>query len=92
MTNYIDREKVYAAIDLEREYQEIKWNPDNTSSGGKHEVGSYILFMEDYLQEARSKISRKGDPEASYEALDVLRKVVALGVACMEQHGVVFRT
>lgn len=78
------REEVYAVLDGEREYQG-KW--DNAPSEGLHEVGAFICFMQDYLDEARHQISRGSDPEASLAALHTLRKVTAMGVACMEQHG-----
>jgi len=78
------REEVYAAIDGEREYQ-CKW--ETSDSKGLHEVGAFILFMEDYLHEARHQLSRAADPEASQAALSTPRKVIALDVACMEQHG-----
>jgi len=85
------RTEIFAAIEGERLYQDSRWNPETTSSGGKHDLGAWILFMEDYLQEARSQISRGADPAASDLALHTLRKVVTMGVAAMEQHGVRFR-
>ncbi len=81
------RQEVYYAIDTERNYQDSKWNKDTTSSGGFHEVAAWILFMEEYLNEARVAVSRGSDPEASIKALNSIRKVAALAVACMEQKG-----
>lgn len=81
------RKQVYAAIDTERDYQDSKWNAATTPSAGQHEVGAFILFMEEYLSYARKEISTKADPEAAQEALKAIRKVIALGVSCMEQHG-----
>ncbi len=91
------RADVYKAIDGERAYQD-KW--EDADSRGKHETGAFILFMEHYLQEARrleSTLENGGNgvpashhlgrdvrPEGS---LDFVRKVTALGVACMEQNG-----
>jgi hypothetical protein len=88
------RADVYKAIDGEREYQQ-KW--EDAESKGIHETGAFILFMEHYLQEARrleSTLENGGNgrriddglpgPEGS---LDFVRKVTALGVACMEQNG-----
>lgn len=85
------REAVYAAIDSERDYQDRRWNPETTSSGGLHEVGAYLLFMQDYLDEARHQISRGADPEASRLALNTIRKITTLGVVCMEEHGAPMR-
>lgn len=72
------RPEVYERIDGERSYQNEKWPPDN------HDVGSWIALMEDYLHEAKRAVNND-------EALDSLRKVVTLGVACFEQHGVPHR-
>ncbi len=87
------RREVYAAIDGERAYQ-TKW--DTTESQGLHEPAAFILFMEHYLAHARMLEStiengnngtdREGKPTGE-GSLDFVRKVTALGVACMEQHG-----
>ncbi len=87
------RAEVYEAIDGEREYQK-KW--DTAESSGKHETGAFILFMEYYLQEARRLESILEDGGNSLKqkslgaegSLDFVRKVTALGVACMEQNGI----
>ncbi len=78
------REEVYEAIDSERDYQR-KW--DTAESGGKHEVAAWILFMEHYLQQAREIESTAAAEDVREKVLGKIRCVVALGVACMEQHG-----
>ena len=78
----MERSEVYKIIDQERKYQDSKWTPDEH---GNHEVEAYMLYMHSYLQEAMSNISRTN---GTREARDILRKVVALGVACFEKHGV----
>ena len=86
------RQEVYAAIDGERDYQDARWNENTTTTNGVHTVTEYILFMEHYLTDARRLISTQGEPKASQDGLDFIRKVVALGVVCMEQNGVVPRS
>ncbi len=81
------RKEVYEAIDSERDYQNSKFNEETTTSKGQHTVSEWILFMEDYLQEARNIASRGFSPQADQEALHVIRKVTGMGVACMEQNG-----
>lgn len=76
------RPDVYKIIDQERDYQDFKWGLQHDRT---HEVESYVLYMEDYLQEARKNLSRNGGVK---KGLDALRKVVALGIACFEVHGV----
>lgn len=85
------REEVYAAIDGEREYQDFRWNDKTTSSGGQHTVAEFVLYMEHYLEEGRRLLSTQKSPRAEDDGLDFVRKVTALGVACMEQNGVVER-
>lgn len=80
------RQDVYAVIDGERNYQDSRWGASTI-----HTVAEYILYMEHHLTEARRLITTQGDPKASRDALDVLRKVIALGVVCMEQNGAVER-
>lgn len=86
-----ERLEIYGAIDGERAYQDGCWNPETTPSGGKHPIGSWLTFIRSYLREAEDKLSRGPDPKASNDALDILRKIVGMGVACMEQNGVVHR-
>lgn len=79
------RSDVYAALDSERAYQEKC--VQNSDGNPFHSVEDFILFMEDYLHEARHIASRTWGPAAKPKTLEVLRKVTALGVACMELHG-----
>ena len=79
----MDRKDVYKVIDGERTYQNVKgelynWRPI-------HSVGDYIVFMQGYLNAA---IARGSKDSGWDSALEELRKVVALGIACFEQNGV----
>lgn len=87
------RKYIYEIIDGERSYQEQVWGANgskrtsqtNNSDPSKHDIGSWIVFMDYYLDLAKKEISTT-DKET--QVLDILRKVVALGIACFEQHGV----
>lgn len=81
------REEVYDAIDGERFYQEKKWNSATTTSGGYHSPAEWLVYMQDYLTEAFHQASRYGDPESRGLVLNTIRKITAMGVACMEQNG-----
>jgi len=83
------REEVYQALDSERDYQDRRWGPEQSS--GKHSVAEFLLYMQDYLTQAINQSSRNADPLATTLALDTVRKITAMGVACMEQNGVVDR-
>lgn len=74
------RGTVFQKINLERDYQEQKWG-DNP-----HTVGEWLLIMQAKLDEAKQAwVKNPGDNDA----LEELLQVVSVGVACLEQHGVV---
>jgi hypothetical protein len=75
------RDTVYNIIDGERDHQDAKWG---CIEDHPHEVGGWILIMESLLADARKAWqSKTGDRDAMSE----IRKVIAVGVAAMEQHG-----
>ncbi len=83
------RAEVYAALDGERDYQDSKWTPETTTSGGQHEDPlAWLSYMKNYCEEGINVLCRRAEPEASEFALHTIRKVAALGVAAMEQCGV----
>jgi hypothetical protein len=75
----VDREKVYEIIDKERDYQDKKWGGARHDAG--HEVGSWLIYMRHYMKLAEAAISTSTDDK---EALQMITKVIALGVACLE--------
>lgn len=78
----MDRQRVYRAIDTERAFQDRKWG---TVTQHPHEVGSWLTIMRTLLSDAESAwAGSSGDDKA----LEEIRKVVAVGVACCEQYGV----
>ncbi len=84
----MNRGDVYAAIDGELEYQKQRWGQSlsgNRPGNGERSLDEFVLYMEGYMRDAVHAASHYADPEVT---LDVLRKVVALGVRCFEQHGV----
>ena len=82
----MERKNVYKLIDGEREYQNSRWNPDTTLTGGVHHVTDWLVYIQDYLHEAMHIVTRNADPEASDDALEIIRKIAAMSVACMEQN------
>lgn len=86
------REDVYKALDSERDYQDSKaaelGEPPHT-----HSIEEMMYYAEDYLRELKTVLSRKWVPSGTIqvEALHILRKVTALGVAAMEYNGCVQR-
>lgn len=88
------RSVVYSALDAERDYQDWRWA--GTSSDDKQSdkpaldrsIDEYTLYIQGYVNELVHIASHSGN---SKDKLDVVRKVGALCVACMEQNGVVER-
>ena len=81
-----DRNKVYYAIDEERDYQDALWS--GTSSAGIHGVSEFLLYIRDYVEEALHVQCREADAVAIEKGLHSLRKIAALAVAAQEQNGV----
>ncbi len=74
-----NRERVYALIDGEREYQCEK---HGTAMDPKHSVADWIIFMEAHLIGAKAEVYDLNKPAA----LAQIRKIAALAVACMEHN------
>lgn len=79
------REKVYELLDSERDYQDWRWDNGMIRDRLKDEeksVADWVNYMEFHLNLAKEHIYmlRKDD------ALSEVRKITALGVACMEKN------
>jgi hypothetical protein len=81
----MERKDVYKLIDGERDYQDSRWNSETTASEGRHSPEEWVLYMEEYLDDAKHILS-KNSVDASYpKAMEIIRKVTAMGVCAMEQ-------
>lgn len=86
------RAEVYAAIDSERDYQDNRWGstlsggrePGQEQSGGDRTVDEFSLYIAGYTDELVQNASHFA---LTSDTLDIIRKITALGVAAMEQHG-----
>jgi hypothetical protein len=98
MVMNVNREQVYKAIDAERDYQDERWGPFLSASreplpehgmpGGWRSIDEFVLYMQGYMNDLVYAASHSADKT---EALHIIRKVTALGVRCMEQHGALAR-
>ena len=81
------RDEVYAVIDGERLYQDSLWTVEEDGQTVPNDltIGEFILLLEDYVAEARKQWAQEKKPEQ--RALNVVRKIAAISVNCMEQHG-----
>ncbi len=82
----MERTKVFEAIDSERYYQDRKWG---ALAERPHEVGGWLALMDVHLHRAKAAWAGANNDA---EALEALRKVLAIGVACAEQHGIPSRS
>lgn len=73
------REEVYKLIDGERDYQESLW-PVNPL-----QEGEFISLLQDYVNQARAIWVR--EPKPCQQTMGMIRKIAAIAVNAMEQHG-----
>lgn len=83
----VPRADVYAAIDSERDYQDNFVIPTRDYYP-THTLGEFVLMINQYAAQAMAKWTNHKDSALGDEAsLHELRKVAALAVRAMEQHG-----
>lgn len=88
------RKDVFAVIDGEREYQQAmaaKAHGDPTNERTKS-LEEFALYIDDYVHELKTQLSRTWGPGAYEQPLHTLRKIAALSVAAMEVWGALPRT
>jgi hypothetical protein len=83
----MDRKQVYELIDGERTYQDNRWNSETTTSESKHSLEEWFVYIEDYVSEAKRLLSRNARQVSDPQAKAIMRKVAAMAVCAMEQHG-----
>lgn len=81
-----DRQEVYRVIYQERDYQK-NLGPERTD-GDSHTVGDYLVMLDTYLR--RAKDAWTGNPGV-IPSLREVRKIAAIAVRCMEEHGAIER-
>ena len=85
----ISRWKVYRIIDEERQYQDsLGGDRTDNPTGGEdpipHTVGDFSTMLQQYQNELVEAWTKNPGDEP---ALHVMRKIAAIAVNCMEQHG-----
>lgn len=76
------RHEVYHAINGERDYQNSLGS--NRTDGHEKTVGDYLTMLSVYVRKAEEAwTSTSGDELALHE----IRKIAAIAVRCMEEHG-----
>ena len=83
----LSRIVIFDAINQERQYQTEKWG---TLEEHPHTIPEYVMIMEKELAEAKEAYFQSPATWADDMLLEILQ-VIAVGVACLEQFGVVGR-
>lgn len=82
------RDDIYRVIDQERLYQDRRWG---TIQEHPHEMKAWLAILHSQLLDAATAWSGTAGQERTTSAFDAVRKLAAVAVASMEQHGVVPR-
>ena len=88
----LTRQEVYELIDGERKYQDDLWLPMDESKHDNHSPEEWLLYIEDYTNEAKHILAREAYGIAESRAMDIMRKIAAMAVCAMEQNGAPPRT
>lgn len=75
---------VVNAIESERDYQDSKWHPNAPVTEGVHTFAEWCVYIEDYIKEGQAQVRSVEIAKASC----TMRKIVAMAVEALEQHGV----
>jgi len=76
----MNRNDVYKLIDGERDYQNNK--PPRPKSDDKTSVAEWLIYIEKHLDLAKDNVYHLNETTA----LECIRKIAALSVACMENN------
>jgi hypothetical protein len=79
--------EVFAAVLSEVSYQDAQVALNHGDPAPRKSMEEFVLYMEDYLHELRSQLSRTWGPTAYDKARHTMRKVITLGVRALETHG-----
>lgn len=79
------RDKVYALIDQERDYQDDVWAENHPESEHPLRVGEDLLLLQKYVDDATDVWTRESRPEV--KTMDLMRKIAAIAVRSIESNG-----
>ena len=87
----MERQKVYALIDNEREYQERTYNPEEVLSSGQTrrtrdlDVTPGLVMLDSYMRKAQDAWT--GKKGSSLASLQQIAKIAAIAVRILERAG-----
>lgn len=77
----MSQQDVIEKLQQERAYQDEKWGDINQRT---QQVGSYLTIMRGLLGKAEFEWQNSNN---DLKALDEIRQLTAVGIACLEKHG-----
>lgn len=89
LSNSTPRDRVYAAIDSERDYQDRVWaeNAGKVAGAQVRTVAEELLMLEEYVSKARAAWTVAPRSAEVLITTDILRKCAGICVRAMENHG-----
>lgn len=78
----MEREEIFVVIEQERQYQNERWVDDP-----EHTPTEFLLYMYHYLDKARKIATEEDEDVMNPKIMDVMRKIITMGVKCAEVHG-----
>jgi len=81
----MEREEVIQNILQEVDYGHKLWEGSDTQD--QHSPEEWVMYMKHYLNDCEKICSTRPSPEYIDEVTDQLRKVMAMGMKCLIQHG-----
>lgn len=79
----ISRQEVFEHVNDEREYQDAKW----PLPAHLHSMTEFAVYIENYITEIFRIVSITDETVTHDQIMERFRKIAALAVAAMEQHG-----
>lgn len=81
----MNRDRVYKIIDEERDYQQ-SWNEAGVKADDR-ELGTWLMILKNRLDMAQQGWAVRKPEKERVECIKQIMKMVAVGVACLEQYG-----
>jgi hypothetical protein len=82
-----ERASVYAAIDSEREYQDSAWPANAGVNAPVRTIAEELMLIEEYAARMRALWTDTARPDEPVVLTPFFRKIAALAVRAMENHG-----
>lgn len=73
-------------VEEEIDYRNKIWNKETTSSEGVHSPEEWLMYIEDYIDEAKHLLTRENVQTSYPKAMSIMRKVAAMSIIAITQN------